>query len=212
MLSCGERCDDNRAQAGSTSCGNLVLSGPSQKKGELFMRRKSFVMAAVLVMAVSCACHAQTYEDWSATPQTASSRSFSTGVQLGMPYVLGVDVASHFNSRMSAGLGFGFVPDLVTFGGQFRLSMMEPGADKTVPFASAGINQYWIEDAGKNTEAVAVNFLVGVDHFFGSSTSLGMHIGYINTLTKSDDNRVKVWGVNDDMSKLFLGVSGRYYF
>ncbi len=176
------------------------------------MRRKSLVMAAALVMAVSCACYAQSYEDWSVSQPSTSNRSFSAGAQLGMPYILGVDVASHFSSRMSAGLGFGFVPDLVTFGGQFRLSMMEPGADKTIPVASAGINQYWIEHAGRNTDAVAVNFLVGIEHFFGSSTSLGMHVGYIRTLTGSDDNSVKVWGVNDDMSKLFLGVGGRYYF
>lgn len=175
------------------------------------MRRKSLVMAAALIMALSCACYAQTYEDWSVS-QSSPSRSFSAGLQLGMPYVLGVDVASHFNSWMSAGLGFGFVPDLITFGGQFRLNVLEPGADKTIPIAAAGINQYWIEDAGKNTEAVAVNFLVGIEHFFGTTTSLGMHIGYTKTLTESEDNTVKVWGVNDDMSKLFLGVSGRYYF
>jgi len=175
------------------------------------MHRKSLVVAAVLIMAVSCACYAQNYEDWSVA-QTSPERSFSMGVQLGLPYVLGVDVASHFNSRMSAGLGLGFVPDMITFGGQVRLSVLEPGPDKTVPFIGAGINQYWIEDGDKNTEPVAVNFLAGIDHFFGSSTSLGMYVGYIKTLTKSDDNSVKVWGVNDDMSKLCLGVSGRYYF
>ena len=175
------------------------------------MHRKSLVVAAVLIMAVSCACYAQNYEDWSVA-QTSPERSFSMGVQLGLPYVLGVDVASHFNSRMSAGLGFGFVPDLITFGGQFRLSILEPGPDKTIPVASAGINQYWIDDEGKNTDAIAVNVTVGFEHFFGSSTSLGMHLGYINTITDSDDNSVKVWGINDDMSKLFLGVAGRYYF
>jgi len=196
----------------SVACSSLVLWGSSHEKGELYMRRKSLVMAAALVMVVSCACYAQSYEDWSVSQPTTQSRSFSAGVHLGMPYVLGMDVASHLSPRMSAGLGFGFVPDLVTFGGQFRVSMMEPGADKTIPIASAGINQYWIEDAGKNTEAVAVNFLVGIEHFFASSTSLGMHIGYIKTLTDSDDNTVKVWGINDDMSKLFLGVVGRYYF
>lgn len=162
-------------------------------------------------MAVSCTCYGQDYEDWSVA-QTSPDRSFSMGVHLGMPYVVGVDVASHFNCWMSAGLGFGFVPDLITFGGQFRLNMLEPGPDKTVPIASAGINQYWIDDDGKSTDAIAVNVLVGLEHFFGSSTSLGMHIGYIKTLTESDDNRVKVWGVNDDMSKLFLGIAGRYYF
>jgi hypothetical protein len=129
-----------------------------------------------------------------------------------MPYVLGVDVASHFSSMMSAGLGLGFVPDLFTFGGQFRVNFLAPGPDKTIPVAAAGINQYWIEDAGKNTDAVAVNILVGAEHFFGSTLSLGMHIGYIKTITESSDNRVKVWGINDEMSKLFLGVSGRYYF
>jgi len=175
------------------------------------MRRKSLVMAAALVVALSCACYAQNYEDWSVA-QTSPQRSFSLGMQLGLPYVLGVDVASHFSSRMSAGLGFGFVPDLITFGGQVRFNIVEPGADKTVPVVSAGLNQYWIEDAGKNTEPVAVNFTAGVDHFFGSNMSLGMYIGYIKTLSGSDDNRVKVWGVNDDMSKLCLGLTGRYYF
>ncbi len=175
------------------------------------MRRKSLVMAAVLVMAAASACYAQNYEDWSVA-QTSPHKAFSLGAQLGLPYVLGVDVASHFNSRMSAGLGFGFVPDLITFGGEFRLSVLEPGADKTVPFVGAGINQYWIEDGGRNTEPVAINFLGGIEHFFGVNTSLGMYIGYIRTITKSDDNSVKVWGVNDDMSKLCLGLTGRYYF
>ena len=176
------------------------------------MHRKSLVMVAVLVMAVSCACYAQNYEDWSVAQTSPPQRSFSVGAQLGLPYVLGVDVASHFNSRMSAGLGFGFVPDLITFGGQFRLNLLEPGPDKTIPIAAAGINQYWIDDAGKSTDTIAINFLAGFEHFFGSSTSLGMHIGYIKTITGSDDNSVKVWGINDDMSKLFLGVAGRYYF
>ncbi len=174
------------------------------------MHRISLVTAIVLLVAVHGVCFAQQYQDWSVG--AAWDKAFSFGVQLGLPYVAGVDVASQFSPRMSAGLGFGFVPDLVTFGGQFRLYILEPGVDKTVPNVTAGLNQYWIEDRGKNTDAVAVNVSLGAEHFFGDDLSLGMHIGYIATITESSDNKVKVWGINDDMSKLFFGLGGRYYF
>jgi len=175
------------------------------------MRKKSLVMVAALVIVLSCACYAQNYEDWSVA-QTSPKRAFSMGVQLGMPYVLGVDVASHFTSRMSVGLGLGYVPDLITIGGQFRLNLMEPGPDKTIPVVGAGINQYWIEDADRNIEPVAIDVLAGVDHFFGSNMSLGMYVGYLKSLTETEVHNVKVWGINNNVSKLFLGITGRYYF
>jgi hypothetical protein len=42
-----------------------------------------------------------------------------------------------------------------------------------------------------------------------------MYLGYITTISKigdKNDRKVKVWGVNNAMSKPFLGVTGRYYF
>jgi hypothetical protein len=172
--------------------------------------RKIVLSVTVLLLMVSGPCFAQQYQDWAVGG--GWNKSFSMGFNLAMPYVAGVDISSQFSPRISVGLGFGYVPDLVTFGGQARFNILDPAADKTIPVAGAGINQYWIEDGGKSTEAVAINVLFGAEHFFGSELSLGMHIGYITTITESSDNSIKVWGINDDMSKLFFGITGRYYF
>jgi hypothetical protein len=171
------------------------------------------VIAIVIASLTGLAgvCSAQDYSDWSVTG-SSWDKNYSIGFQLGLPLVAGVDISGQLNQRLSASLGFGFVPDLVTLGGQLRMSILEPGPDKLVPIVGVGLNQYWLEDDGENTDAVAAHLLIGGQRMFGSSYALGLYLGYIRTLTESTASRVKVWGVNDDMSTLFLGVEGRYFF
>jgi hypothetical protein len=104
------------------------------------------------------------------------------------------------------------VPDLITIGGQLRMNILQAGPDKIIPLVGVGLNQYWLEKGDKNSDAVAVHLLAGGQRMFGSNYALGMYLVYIRTLSESTDSHIKVWGVNDDMSKLFLGVEGRYYF
>ena len=175
------------------------------------MRVLATVAMVALLISLTGICSAQTYSDWSVTGSSWDKR-LSVGLQLGLPLVAGVDISAQFSPRLSAGLGFGFVPDLVVLGGQLRMNVLEPGPDKIVPFVGAGLNQYWLEDGKENSDAVALDLLAGGQRMFGSNYSLGMFLGYTRTLSKSTNSHVEVWGVNDDMSKLFLGVEGRYYF
>ncbi|MCX5801465.1 MAG: hypothetical protein NTX17_08775 [Candidatus Eisenbacteria bacterium] len=171
------------------------------------------VIAIVVASLTSLAavCSAQDYSDWSVTG-SGGDKNYSIGFQLGLPLVAGVDISGQLNQRFSVSLGFGFVPDLIALGGQLRMNVLEPGPDKIVPIVGVGLNQYWLEDDGENTDAVAAHLLVGGQRMFGSNYALGLHLGYIATLSESTASHVSVWGVNDDMSKLFLGVEGRYFF
>jgi hypothetical protein len=163
------------------------------------------------LISLAGVCSAQQYSDWSVSGG-GWDKSYSVGLQLGLPLVTGIDISGQFSPRLSASLGFGFVPDLITIGGQLRMNILEPGPDKIVPVVGVGLNQYWLTKDNENSDAVAFHLLVGGQRMFGSNYALGMYLGYVRTLSESTDPHIKVWGVNDDMSKLFLGVEGRYYF
>jgi hypothetical protein len=175
------------------------------------MRSLASVVIVAFLISLAGVCSAQQYSDWSVSG-SSWDKSYSVGLQLGLPLVTGVDISGQFSQRLSASLGFGFVPDLITIGGQLRLNILEPGSDKIVPVVGVGLNQYWLEKDNENNDAVAFHLFVGGQRMFGSNYALGMYLGYIWTLSESTDPHIKVWGVNDDMSKLFLGVEGRYYF
>jgi len=175
------------------------------------MRVLVTVVTVALLIGLTGVCSAQGYSDWNVTGGTWD-KGYSVGFQLGLPLVAGVDLSGQFSQRLSASLGFGFVPDLITLGGQLRMNILEPGPDKIVPVVGVGLNQYWLEKDGENSDAVAVHLLAGGQRMFGSNYALGMYLGYVRTLTESTASHIKVWGVNDDMSKLFLGIEARYYF
>jgi len=175
------------------------------------MRVFTFLALAVFLATFAAASSAQTYSDWSVTG-TGWDKSYSVGIQLGLPLVSGVDISGHFSPRLVGSLGFGFIPGLISLGGQIRMNVLEPGPDKIVPFVGAGLNQYWLEEHERNADGVAFHVLVGGERLFGPDYGLGVFVGFTATLSKSTDPHVEVWGVNDDMSKLFLGLEGRYYF
>jgi hypothetical protein len=170
--------------------------------------------AAVLIaalLALPGISIAQDYSGWQVMGGDWE-KSYSVGFQLGIPLVAGVDIAKQFSQRVSVGLGFGFVPDLIALGGQLKINVLAPSAEKVVPVVGFGLNQYWLEDKDDSTEPVALHVMGGVERLFGSEFGLGMYLGYMKTLTDSERPKIKVWGVNDDMSDLFLCVAGRYYF
>jgi len=151
------------------------------------------------------------YSDWS-VGGGSWDKSYSIGLQLGLPLVTGVDISGQFSPRLSASLGFGFVPDLITLGGQLRMNILQPAPEKIVPVVGIGLSQYWLEEDGNNNDTVALHLLAGGQRMFGSSYSLGLYLGYIKSLSEGNDHDISVWGVNGDMSKLFVGIEGRYYF
>ncbi len=169
--------------------------------------------AALLVAALSLPilAAAQDYSDWQVMGGDWD-KSYSVGFQLGIPLVAGVDIAKQFSPRLSVGLGFGFVPDLIALGGQMRINILQPAPEKMIPIIGLGLNQYWLEEDQETAEAVALHVFGGVERLFGSEFGLGMFLGYTRTLTDTDNPDIKVWGVNDDMSDLYLSVAGRYYF
>lgn len=175
------------------------------------MRVLAAVTAVALLISLPGICSGQEYSDWQ-VPGGDWEKRYSLGFQLGVPLVAGVDISGQLNERVSAGLGFGFVPDLITLGGQLRVNILEVAPERTVPVVGFGINQYWLEDKKKTAEAVAVHVLMGVQRLFGPEFGIGVYLGYIKTLTDSDEPDIKIWGVNNDMSDLFLGIEGRYYF
>ncbi|KPJ61258.1 MAG: hypothetical protein AMJ46_02880 [Latescibacteria bacterium DG_63] len=175
------------------------------------MRAAAVFVALALILGVPGLSAAQEYSGWEVMGGNWE-KSYSVGFQLGTPLVAGVDIGRQFNQRVSVGLGFGFVPDLITFGSQLRVNILEPAAEKVVPVVGLGVNQYWLEDGRETTEPVAMHLFAGAERLFGSAFSLGIHLGYILTLTDSDNPRIKVWGISDDMSDLFLSVVGRYHF
>ena len=175
------------------------------------MRVLATLVMVALLISLAGVCSAQQYSDWSVTG-SSWDKSYSVGFQLGLPLVAGVDISGQFSQRLSASLGFGFVPDLITIGGQLRMNILEAGPDKIIPLVGVGLNQYWLEKDNKNSDAVAAHLLVGGQRMFGSNYALGMYLVYVRTLSERADPHIKVWGVNDDMSRLFLGVEGRYYF
>jgi hypothetical protein len=177
------------------------------------MRALVTVVMIAFVISLAGVCSAQTYSDWSVTG-SGWDKHYSIGLQLGSPLVAGVDICGQVSQRLSASLGFGFVPDLITLGGQLRMNILEPGPDKINPFVGGGLNQYWLEGDRENRDAVAFHLLAGAQRMFGSEYGIGMYLACIGTLTKRDKPHVTVWGVSDDMSrpKLFLCIEGRYYF
>lgn len=174
---------------------------------------RAFTAAATLIVLLGFPgfSTAQDYSDWQVMGGDWE-KSYSVGFQLGIPLVAGVDIAGQFSQRVSVGLGFGFVPDLIALGGQLRINILEPAPEKMVPLVGLGVNQYWLEDNEDTAEAVAMHVFTGVERLFGSEFGLGMYLGYTRTLTDTDNPDIKVWGVSDDMSDLYLSVAGRYYF
>ncbi|MFH0777971.1 MAG: hypothetical protein V2A71_04995 [Candidatus Eisenbacteria bacterium] len=169
------------------------------------------VFATLVLLCLPVICSAQVYSDWT-TPTGEWDKGYSLGGTLGMPLVAGIDLAKQFDPRFSGGIGIGFVPDLTALGGQIRFNILSPSADRTVPFVAVGLTQYWLEERKENTDAVAFHTLAGAHHLFGTTFGVSLFLGYTVTLTDSDRPNVDVWGVTDDMSKLFLGIEARYYF
>ncbi|UCF77857.1 MAG: hypothetical protein JSW03_07010 [Candidatus Eiseniibacteriota bacterium] len=175
------------------------------------MRTLNVAIMLVVLLGLPGLSVAQDYSGWQVMGADWE-KSYSVGFQLGIPLVAGVDIARQFNERVSVGLGFGFVPDLIALGGHLRVNILSPAAEKTIPVLGFGINQYWLEDRNETTEPVALHVVCGAERLFGPEFGLGLYLGYMRTLTDTENRRIKVWGVNDDMSDLFLSVSGRYYF
>jgi len=174
------------------------------------MRVFATLLTTVFLISLATASSAQ-YSDWS-VGGSSWDKSYSIGLQLGLPLVTGVDISGQYSKRLSASLGFGYVPDLITLGGQLRMNILEPAPEKIVPVVGIGLNQYWLEEDGNNNDTVALHLLVGGQRMFGGNYSLGMYLGYIWALSEGNNSNVSVWGVNGDMSKLFLGIEGRYHF
>lgn len=94
------------------------------------MRVLAFLAAIASVICLAGFCSAQTYSDWSVSG-SSWDKGYSVGLQLGLPLVAGVDISGHFTPRLVASLGFGFIPGLITLGGQVRLNILKPVLTKS---------------------------------------------------------------------------------
>lgn len=177
-------------------------------------RHAWLVPAVVVCLFVAVTGRAQ--EDMTAmtpaAPQEPEGGSVAVGLEAGLPLIVGVDASFRVSPDWRIGMAMGRLSGITVIRAEAKRLFGEERARSMVLTLSAGAEQYFLDDEGREATPLGIHAVAGVDYHFDSPLSIGARIGILKTFGSSDGGDIRVFSVRNDYSTGILNAALRFHF
>jgi hypothetical protein len=178
------------------------------------LRDAALASACALFFLVAPPVRAQEEPGVTMSIATAPSEAgaVAVGIEAGLPLVLGFDASYRIAPNWRIGAAVGRLSGMTAIRAEAKRLFGEERARSLVLTLSAGAEQYFLDDDGREATPVGVHAAAGVDYHFDSPLSVGARIGVLKTFGSTDGGGVRVFSVRNDYSTGIVNASLRFHF
>jgi hypothetical protein len=172
----------------------------------------------MLAVGLSVAAAGWAQDEYPAVTTTTTSLpepeagGVAVGLEAGLPLVVGVDASFRVSPDWRLGMAVGRLSGITAIRAEAKRLFGEERSRSMVLTLSAGAEQYFLDDEGREATPVGIHAAAGVDYHFDSPLSIGARIGILKTFGSSDGGDVRVFSVRNDYSTCILNATLRFHF
>jgi len=170
------------------------------------------LLAALLLVAAPVHAQDEPFAEPAAVESAPGVGAVSIGPEVGLPLVVGLDASYRIAPDWRIGMAIGRLSGITTVRAEARRLFGEEKRRSMVLSLTAGAEQYFLDDDGREATPVGVHLAAGFTYHFDSPLSFGVRIGLLKTFGSSDGGDIRVFSVRNDYSTGILNAGLRFHF